>query len=366
MKIVDFNVFKFTLPLARPLNVKDVNLTERSGLIVELINEHGHTGLGEVSPLLGLSSENIEIAKSQLLSLRYSLRGNEIPQNLEELSGGFTQWLERFDLAASVRFGFETAILNLMADSRQLPLRRVISDTCRDSISINGLLSGSMDEILSKAVRLRQEGYKAVKLKVGRSSIDDEIRLVHEVRKRIGDNIALRLDANRVWDVDDALTFLREVCDCNIDYIEEPVQNYKILVSISNKSDLPPLALDESLLELTPEELTPLPNLKAIVLKPTLLGLERSMQLGRKATFMRITPVVSSTFETGLGLIALAELAACLNTTDIPVGLDTLEWFKEELLTHHLQIERGCLNLSESVAISNEIRRDSLREVLHG
>lgn len=364
MKIISFNLFRFTLPLARPLTVKDAKLTERSGLVIELTDEYGHTGLGEASPLPGLSAEDLTAVESQLLSLRYALKGTEVPENLEELSGGFERWLEQYDLAPSVRFGFETAVLNLLADSNQLPLRRLISDRSRDSISINGLLSGSPAEILDKAARLRGEGYKAVKLKVGRGPLHEDIQLTREVRKRIGDDVALRLDANRSWSVEDTLVFARGISDCNIDYIEEPVYNYSMLVSMCNKGGLPlPVAVDESLPELTPEALAPLPNLKAIVLKPTLLGFERSMQFGRKATSMGITPVVSSAFETGLGLTALAELAACLNTTDVPVGLDTLDWFTQDLLKRPLQIERGRLNLSESIVRFDEIRPELLQEV---
>jgi o-succinylbenzoate synthase len=364
MKIVGFNLFRFTLPLARPLTVKDAKLAERSGLVIVLINEYGHTGLGEASPLPNLSAEDLTVVESQLLSLRHALRGTEIPDDLEELSGGFAHWLEQYDLAPSVRFGFEMAVLNLLADSRQLPLRRLISDRSRDSISINGLLSGSPAEILEKAVRFREEGYKAVKLKVGQRPFSEDILLTLKVRKLIGDNVTLRLDANRAWSVEDTFIFARGVADCRIDYIEEPVHDYKMLVSICNKSGLPPVAMDESLRELTPETLRPLPNLKAIVLKPTLLGFERSMHFGRKATSMGITSVVSSAFETGLGLTALAELAACLNTTDVPVGLDTLDWFAQDLLARPLRIERGRLRLSESVVRFGELRRDLLQEVV--
>ena len=91
MKIVGFNLFRFTLPLARPLTVKDAKLAERSGLVIVLINEYGHTGLGEASPLPNLSAEDLTVVESQLLSLRHALRGTEIPDDLEELSGGFVR-----------------------------------------------------------------------------------------------------------------------------------------------------------------------------------------------------------------------------------------------------------------------------------
>ncbi len=365
VKIVGFNLFRFTLPLARTLTVKGTKLAERSGLVIELTDEHDHTGLGEASPLPGLSAEDVATVESQVKSLRYALRSTEIPDNLEELSGGFARWLEQYEIAPSVRFGFETAVLNLIAVGRRLPLRRLISDRFRDSISTNGLLAGSANEIVERAVKLRSEGYKAVKLKVGQRPLDEDIRLACEVRRLIGDDIILRLDANRAWSIEDALAFFRQVSDCEIDYIEEPVHNYNMLALISNKSGLLPLAMDESLLELTPGSLTPLPNLKAIVLKPTLLGLETSMQFARMAASLGIVPVVSSAFESSLGLTALAEFAACLNATDVPVGLDTLDWFAQDLFANPRRINKGRLNLSESVVRSNELRRELLQEVVH-
>jgi len=116
---------------------------------------------------------------------------------------------------------------------------------------------------------------------------------------------------------------------------------------------------------LTPQELTALPGLKAIVLKPTLLGFERSMQFGRKATLLGITPVVSSAFETSLGLTAVAELGACLNSTDVPSGLDTLDWFQQDLLEHPLQSKRGRVNLLGSVVRSSALKGDLIHEVIH-
>lgn len=363
MKIADFTLYKFTLPLVRPIIVKGVKLNERTGFVIKLADENGHCGFGEISPLPGLSAEDLETAASQLHALRYSLSGENIPCHVEELSYGFARWLEKFQLVPSVRFGFEAAVLNLIADSRNLPLRAVISDVYRDSVSVNGLLSGTRNEILTKAEQIQKAGYRAVKLKVGRCPLQEEIRLVHDVRERIGDSVALRLDANRAWSIEDALVFLDGISDCPIDYIEEPVHNYNMLVSISDKSGLPPVAMDESLLELTPEELAPLPNLKAVMLKPTVLGLEKSMRFGRRARFLGITPVVSSSFETGLGLTVLAELAAVLNTIDVPVGLATADWFKEDLLAEPIQIKKGQLNLSNSVVHHRQIRQDLLHEL---
>ena len=125
------------------------------------------------------------------------------------------------------------------------------------------------------------------------------------------------------------------------------------------------VAMDESLIELTPEELTPWPNLKAIVLKPTALGLERSMQFARRGRSLGLIPVVSSAFESSLGLTVTGELAAVLNTTDVPVGLDTVDCLQQDVLLKPLRITGGELHLSQSVIRPEQLRRDLLHEVRH-
>jgi O-succinylbenzoate synthase len=366
MKIAEMELYRFALPLAKPLDVEGARLTERSGIVIKLSDESGRTGLGEAAPLPGVSIESLQTVESQLLTLRHALSGEKVPDNLEELSGAFDDWLGRFEPAPSVRFGWETAVLNLIAVNRGLPLRAVISDSYRDDVAVNGLLSGTTAEVLDKAERLQQAGYRAVKLKVGRAPLDDEIELVFRVRERLGDAVALRLDANRAWNVDDALNFLGSVAPCGIDYIEEPCRDYNELQTLCRRADLPvPVALDESLAQLSPEELQPLPHLKAVILKPTLLGMERAMRFGRKALFAGIIPVVSSSFESSLGLKALAELAAVLGKDDTPVGLDTLDWLQQDLLREPLSVTGGYVHLTDSVVEPAQLSHDMLREVTY-
>src|SRR5690606_27455981 len=91
------------------------------------------------------------------------------------------------------------------------------------TIPLNGLLSGSIESIESGAKQLLAEGYRTFKIKVGRLPVEQEIAMVQHVRKTIGNNIALRLDANRSWTLQTALLFGEAVAECGIEYIEEPL-----------------------------------------------------------------------------------------------------------------------------------------------
>ena len=357
MKISELNIFRFTLALRQPLVIGKHGLTERTGLIVKLHTENDHVALGEISPLPGLSRETMTQAEAEIARLRSLVTGRDMPDNLEELSGGFDRWLGGYNMAPSVRFGFETACLNLMAVAQGVPLCKLISESSRDSISVNGLLTGSHNEIMDKAARLLDMGYTAFKLKVGRSSVRQDAETTLAIRGLIGDSALLRLDANRAWSIDDALAFDHAVAGHKIDYIEEPVRSLSLLKKLINETGVSlPIALDESLLELTSQALASLSRIVAIVLKPTLWGLEKAVQVARAATGLGITPVVSSSFESGVGLKTLAHMAAAVNVTDVPAGLDTLDWFEEDLLIHPLRIEKGRLRVTETPCSPFEIR----------
>jgi len=177
---------------------------------------------------------------------------------------------------------------------------------------------------------------------VGRGPLAEDIAMVREVRSLLGKKTVLRLDANRAWSMEQAIAFAAGLSDMPIDYLEEPVGSLELLVRLSKEPIMTlPLALDESLLDMDPDDLFRLPKIKAVILKPTLLGFEKAMQFARAAVRVGMTPVVSSAFESGVGMAALAQIACALNQEDVAAGLDTLDWFVEDLLLIPLSIENG-------------------------
>ena len=88
-----------------------------------------------------------------------------------------------------------------------------------------------------------------------------------------------------------------------------------------------PAALDESLVAFDPALLTADSRIAAFVLKPTLLGLDGALGLAERAASLGIRAVVTSSFESSVGLRILAECAAGLNRgADVAIGLGTAEW----------------------------------------
>lgn len=381
MKLTELNIYRYHLRLNRPLTSVGETQTHRDGLIIRVSDDAGHSGYGETAPLPGLSSESINEAAAQLQMLRKAVVMSPVPDKLWKLTDQFEEWLGHhegrlclFDrwlghmnLFPSVRFGFESAILNLMANTRNTSLEKLICPQPHQVLPVNGLLAGDADEVAEAAATLTERGFRSLKLKVGRSTLEDDIALTCKVLELIPEHVSLRLDPNRAWGLTEAITFWRAVADPKIEYIEEPCKSLtllrEMLLNPAELALLVPLALDESLAEINPADLRSIGGLRAIVLKPTVLGLERAMQFARVAAEQNLLAVISSSFESRVGLTCLARMAACLNSADVAVGLGTEDWFTENLMDKQLVSTFGLIDMSNLPDVSQDINMQMLEDI---
>lgn len=365
MKIASVRLYRYDLPLARPLPIKGQQPTHRAGLVMQCASNDGAVGHGDIAPLPTFSGEDLPTASLQAITAGQWLTDQPVPEGLERLDGGFDAWLHDLSLAPSVRSGVELALLNMLAQAREAPLRRVLCGRPLNRISVNGLLSGTPEVIVEKATEFRNKGYKTVKLKVGRGEIADDIALTRKVRDALGDGIALRLDANRAWDDAAAHTFSRGVSECGVEYIEEPIRDLAGIGAFARASAIP-VALDETVLDLSPDQVRALPGIKALVLKPTFIGgFETAMRFGRAAQDAGITPVVSSAFESSVGLIGLANLAGCIHGENCAAGLDTASWLASDVLDTPVPVSDAEWDLGVLDRSALQLNVARLQEVRH-
>lgn len=356
MRITDFKFYRFSIPLKSPVRLSKSILEKREGLIFQIISDINESGFGEISPFPRFSKETLNEAQAELSAIC----SNQKNTPLGELAHKAAK------LLPSVRFGIECAIVELKAKSKKIGVANFLSESPRESISVNGLLTGTREEILCKAELYREIGYKTVKLKVGSGSLKNDIELTKQVREAIGEKMFLRLDSNRSWNIDDFQKFSDKAQHCNIEYIEEPLSDSNQLLNALTKGAMPlPLAvaLDETTREIPPEKLLDFKKLKAVVLKPTLLGLSRTFRFTEIAQKVGITPVIGSSFESGLGLSFLAKIAAAVNTEDISAGLDTYSWFADDIIKGSLPVVNGRIDINKLPGSQTVLESRLLEEI---
>ena len=233
------------------------------------------------------------------------------------------------------------------------------------AVPVNGLLAGPREQVLADARRLGDGGGRAVKLKVGSRPVVEDVELTRAVRDTIGDGVGLRLDANRSWTLEQAVAFGQELGACDVEYVEEPLREPEHLREFFDATGIP-VALDESLLKLRPDDLEGRCEVGAVVLKPTLLGgITKARQWVAKAAELDIRPVVSSCFESGVGLLALAEFAWMAIRGSVPAGLDTYRWLGVDVVEPRIPFRPGAIEWNKATAQAHRIDRSRLTEIRH-
>ena len=339
MRVAGFELRRYSLPLTAPLKLAGVTLHHREGLLLRLVTANGTEGWGDAAPLPGFSHESLEEAESDLRVLAETMTDREIDARR------FTD--DQLEAAPSARFGFETALWNLYAAEREVSLAEVLCSRPGPVVPLNGLLSGTTDEVLADARRMRRAGYRTVKLKVGGRSVEEDVESVNAARAELGEAVELRLDANRAWSFEEAASFARGVAGAGIAYIEEPLADASRLPELVQEYGVP-IALDETLVGMDLEDLEQHRYASTIVLKPTLLGgVSRVLRLAQKATKLGMTPVVSSAYESGVGMAALISVAAAISPEPAPAGFDTYRRLADDTVYPRLDLTEPTVNLQD-------------------
>lgn len=306
-QVTQGKLFAYQLPFKETLNFKGHQLNHRAGLILQLQNEQGHYSYGEIAPLQGFSQETLAQATQQIIHC--------LDNNIKQLH-------QRSDLYPSVQFALDNALA-------ETPI--TATDSNEQSIP---LLQGNAQQVIKHYLSLNKP--PLIKLKVARESAQQEARLFNQLTT-LNPNLKIRLDANQAWKIVQAEQFLKQIDTHKIDYIEEPTPCHNDNVSLATQYAFS-LALDESL-QNENFSYQPHPCIKALILKPTLIGsLTKIQSYLNIANTQQLQVSISSSFESVIALTQLMHLAQTNNNTNITLGLDTLKYFKDGPLTDPSQI----------------------------
>lgn len=120
----------------------------------------------------------------------------------------------------------DTALWDLRALKSGLPLH-ILAGGARSRIPAytteGGWLHLSQDELVEDAQRARAEGFRGVKIKVGKPSVKEDVSRVAAVREALGDDLELMTDCNQLFAVDDALRRAQALLPFDIAWLEEPL-----------------------------------------------------------------------------------------------------------------------------------------------
>ncbi|MBV4365534.1 o-succinylbenzoate synthase [Erwinia phyllosphaerae] len=296
-------LFNYNILLEAGTVLRDRRIKSRQGLLVRL-KENGREGWGEIAPLPGFSRETLPEVQSEAARWLQNWQADPATQTLPTLP--------------SVAFGLSCALAEL-ADV--LP--------AEGNFNSATLCTGDPDELLQQ---LGRQEKPTAKMKVGLYEAARDGMLVTLLLEAVPE-LTLRLDANRQWSLAKArqfASFVPEHLRSRIAFIEEPCRTQQESRLFIQETAMA-LAWDESTREVDFQPMAE-PHLRAIVIKPMLLGsLTKVGLLVSQAKKAGLTVVISSSLESSLGLTQLARLANWLTPGVVP-GLDTLSLMQQQLV----------------------------------
>jgi L-fuconate dehydratase len=119
-------------------------------------------------------------------------------------------------------------ILERAVKDRRARRERLHAEGYPAYITSAGWLGYDDDKLRSRAREAYDHGWRHFKLKVGRDLTDD-IRRASKLRETVGPDARLMFDANQVWEVDEAIAWMKELARFDPWFIEEPTSPDDIL-----------------------------------------------------------------------------------------------------------------------------------------
>ena len=225
MKIRAIKVRAVAAPMKRPLATSTGALTVAPLLLIDLETDAGITGR---SYLFGIGKHNLAPIAKLVEAMAEMVKGDEVaPLDLERKLRARYTLLGVHNIVLFAMSGIDMAAWDAMAQALGQPLARLLGAAPRPIPAYNskGLGILAEKELVKEAAELVDEGFRAVKLRMGRPEAKQDLQMLRAVKKQIGPDVVLMVDFNQALAVAEAITRGRMIDDeGGVYWIEEPVR----------------------------------------------------------------------------------------------------------------------------------------------
>ena len=239
MKITGIETYTLKAPLERPFGWSQGWIDQRTVGVVKVTTDEGIVGWGEGAGGAASTVINEVFAPS--------LTGQD-PENRVGL------WHRMFSLLynGNVAVGFggsaisaiDIALWDITGKARGMSVSELLGGQLRDRVAVyaTGLYytEGELPtRLLEEATGYVEAGFKGMKTKVGGLPMDQDVRRVQALRRAIGPEVKLMIDANQAYNATSAIRIGTRLADQDTLWFEEPVNAQDLEGYLQVKSALP-------------------------------------------------------------------------------------------------------------------------------
>ncbi|MCB2295260.1 dipeptide epimerase [Clostridium algoriphilum] len=245
MKITDIEISSISVPLKRPFKTSLRTVNSVEDIVVMIKTDSGNVGFGEAPPTGVITGDT----KGAILGaiddhIKKTIIGMDV-EHFEEILIKLNRCIVN---NTSAKAAIDIALYDLYGQLYKTPLYKLLGGYKKELITDITISVNEPNEMAKDSLHAIGLGYKTLKVKVGKDSRTDILRL-KAVRDIVGYDINIRIDANQGWKPKEAILTLRKIEDAglNIEFVEQPVDAHDIegLKFVTDNISIPVMA-DES------------------------------------------------------------------------------------------------------------------------
>jgi len=337
-------------------------------VVVRVRTDEGIVGAGEAHQgVAGYTPETVETMRAVIDHVYAPLLAGRELEAIELLARDLVEARQGNRFA---RCAVEMALWDAMGQAQGRSVCALLGGPVRDRLELSASIGIDDPEVMAqKAAEYVASGFRTVKIKVGTPDVAMDLARVRDIRKAVGDDIAIRIDANEGYAPDVAMAFVRGLDGLDIEHVEQPVAGTHLdaMAKLAGTGIVPILA-DESVH--TPEDAHLLIRMKAadaIKIKLTKVGgyvAARKIIALAEAAGLKL--VIGQGICSSIEAAAEAQLACAyphIHPVAEMVGPTKL---RGDLAAPGLDLEQGCLMLPDAPGIGVTPSQELLDKYRYG
>ena len=377
MKITAVRAHALSSPLVEALWTAQEALKDSSLILVEVETDEGLTGYGEIkgSPLKAIAEwvQRLGAVIKGADPLAHEIIWNRLfnltvprPRAMFGGEGVFPPVARssRPQVMAAIG-GIDIALWDIKGKAANMPVYKLLGGEARPifTYSTGGYYprDATIKSAVAEMVSFVEKGYKAVKLKTGGFSVEEEIERVAAVREAIGDEILLMIDNNAAYGLNDCVRFSRGIEKYDITWFEEPLHWYlqpRDYVQLAAETRIPLSHGEREIHRWTVRDFIECGAIKYLQFDSTrAAGFTEGLRVAQLAEQHGVFVVPHHSPEIhGHLVVAMPEVGYCVESH----GSDTRDPLRHNVYVRGMTMRDGYLHLSDRPGFGLEIDRDAL------
>jgi len=345
MKIIKVEAVPFDVKLTEPFRIAIGTIFSTRGILVRVHTDENIVGIGEGAPTLMITGETQEGALNVVNNYLANVLVGKDPLNIGKLIADMDKTIIG---NPSAKAAVDIALHDVLGKAAGKPLYQMLGGRVHE-VATDCTVGIKEPEAMAKDARaIVEKGFSSVKVKIG-IDVKEDIERVRRIREAVGDDVAIRVDANQGYDAKTAIKVIRELERYDIQLVEQPVPTWDIegLRLVRQAVSIPVMA-DESVH--TPQDAVELIKRDAVDLINIKLmksgGIFKAKQIAIIAEAAGIPCMIGCMLETKLSITAAAHFAASTRNVK-EADLDAPLFLKEDPVKEGIKYDKGILKISD-------------------